>query len=176
MFKVIDNMPYLIDDDGNSIFLGGEELGNYIGEVKKFFDGEYLEKVRHEVSNEEKTNVDINIKYELKLVDSPIRDEYLVGSFSTAGTTSGTCSKHRDKKLYHVKPLNSILPNFVVPYKKKKSESLVIVFKFTSWKNQLPDGSIGNEGIILENNDDNSQFIRTYNLRDGKLSTEIKIK
>ena len=28
----------------------------------------------------------------------------------------------------------------------------------------------------LENNDDNSQFIRTYNLRDGKLSTEIKIK
>ena len=79
MFKVIDNMPYLIDDDGNSIFLGGEELGNYIGEVKKFFDGEYLEKVRHEVSNEEKTNVDINIKYELKLVDSPVRDEYIVG-------------------------------------------------------------------------------------------------
>ena len=28
----------------------------------------------------------------------------------------------------------------------------------------------------LENNDDNSQFIRTYNLKDGKLSTEIKIK
>ena len=28
----------------------------------------------------------------------------------------------------------------------------------------------------LENNDDNSQFIRSYNLRDGKLSTEIKIK
>ena len=28
----------------------------------------------------------------------------------------------------------------------------------------------------LENNDDNSQFIRTYNLRNGKLSTEIKIK
>ena len=159
MFKVIDNMPYLIDDDGNSIFLGGEELGNYIGEVKKFFDGEYLEKVRHEVSNEEKTNVDINIKYELKLVDSPIRNEYIVGSFSTAGTTSGTCSKHKDKKLYHVKPLNSILPNFVVPYKKKKSESLVIVFKFTSWNNQLPDGSIGNEGIILENNDDNWERI-----------------
>ena len=28
----------------------------------------------------------------------------------------------------------------------------------------------------LENNDDNSQLLRTYNLRDGKLSTEIKIK
>ena len=28
----------------------------------------------------------------------------------------------------------------------------------------------------LENNDDNSQFIRSYNLSDGKLSTEIKIK
>ena len=28
----------------------------------------------------------------------------------------------------------------------------------------------------LENNDDDSQLIRTYNLRDGKLSTEIKIK
>ncbi len=28
----------------------------------------------------------------------------------------------------------------------------------------------------LENNNDNSQFIRTYNLKDGKLSTEIKIK
>ena len=28
----------------------------------------------------------------------------------------------------------------------------------------------------LENKDDNSQLIRTYNLRDGKLSTEIKIK
>ena len=28
----------------------------------------------------------------------------------------------------------------------------------------------------LENNNDNSQFIRTYNLKNGKLSTEIKIK
>ena len=44
MFKVIDNMPYLIDDNGNSIFLGGDELKKYIGEVKKFFDGEYLER------------------------------------------------------------------------------------------------------------------------------------
>ena len=28
----------------------------------------------------------------------------------------------------------------------------------------------------LENNADNSQFIRTYSLKDGKLSNEIKIK
>ncbi len=28
----------------------------------------------------------------------------------------------------------------------------------------------------LENNNDNSQLIRTYNLKNGKISTEIKIK
>jgi exoribonuclease R len=156
MFKVIDNMPYLIDDNGNSIFLGGDELKKYIGEVKKFFDGEYLE--RDELSSEDESK----IKYKLKIISSPIRDEYIVGCFSTAGTTSGNCKKNKDRKLFHVKPLNSLLPNFVVPYKKKETASLAIVFKYSGWKNLLPDGSIGNEGIILENNKSNWEKIIMY--------------
>ena len=160
-FKVIDRACWLVDPDGSSVLLDKGHLENYIGETKKFFNGDLLER---EIVNKDKYLLELeenNKKYRFKIVDSKTRDEEIICFFSTQqSTTSGKIKKGRKEyKLYNVQPLDNSLPKFVVPYGGKLTGNLAIKLKFVNWDDALPRGEIGMDGIILENNDENSDKI-----------------
>ncbi len=158
-YKVIDRACWLVCANGNSVLLNKSHLENYIGETKKFFNGDILE-VEIVNNNNGVFELEGN-KYRFKIVDSKVRDEEIVCFFSTQqSTTSGKIKKgKREYKLYNVQPLDNSLPKFVVPYGGKLTGNLAIKLKFVNWDDALPRGEIGSDGIILENNDENSDKI-----------------
>ena len=156
-FKIIDSTCCLVDTDGNTLLLDKDHLKNYTGNTKKFFNGDLLEReIETETGVEE-----IDLMYKLKCISSITREEELVCCFSTQqSTTSGKIKKGRKEyKLYNVQPLDNSLPKFVVPYGGKFTGNLAIKLKFVNWDDALPRGEIGQDGIILENNDNNCEKI-----------------
>lgn len=109
----------------------------------KFFNGDYIQKI------------DDNYK----LISSKIRNEFIIGYFSTSQQV-----KYGRKKngaiIYEVKCINTKLPNFIIPYKGQKKGEICIKFKYVNWDSNLPLGNIidvigdynkANTGLILMN-------------------------
>lgn len=162
-FRIIDGICCLVDTDGNSLLLDKDHLKNYIGNTKKFFNGDLIER---EMESPSDSKIDlklkeINLLYKLKIISSKTREEEIVCCFSTQqSTTSGKIKKGRKEyKLYNVQPLDNSLPKFVVPYAGKLTGNLAIKLKYVDWNEALPRGEIGQDGVILENNDSNCEKI-----------------
>lgn len=77
-----------------------------------------------------------------KLIESPIRkSKSLVGIFSISQTQRFGKNK-RGNIIYLVKPIDNILPSFLISYGGKLKGKIAIKFKFTNWENKLPSGEI----------------------------------
>jgi exoribonuclease R len=104
--------------------------------LKKYFDGDIL--------------INEKLKY------SPIRNRTLIGIFSTVKCFN----KKGNKTYYEVKTLINNIPNFIVSYGGKEKGKLIIIFKFLSWNEKLPKGTIID--IIGKYSEDNLEKALLY--------------
>jgi len=81
------------------------------------------------------------IDNQYNLLESKIRDKYLVGIFSTSQTQRFGKNK-RGNIIYLVKSLESKLPNFLISYGGKLKGKIAVKFKFSHWNEKLPTGEI----------------------------------
>lgn len=81
------------------------------------------------------------ISEDFQIIKSKIRENYLMGYFSTSQTTRYGKTKSKNV-IYSVKPFEKNIPNFLISYGGKLKGKLIIKFKFTNWNNKLPSGTI----------------------------------
>lgn len=110
-----------------------------------------------------------------KLISSPIREQELVGFFSTSQTTRYGKNKSGNT-IYSVTPFRRNLPNFLISFGKRLKGRIVIRFKFVNWNKKLPIGrmvdTIGNleESNLLKTLQYHYQIYPNYIKYDVKIN------
>lgn len=116
-------MSFKYEIDNNKAFLLSLDSRKYLNtDLPKLFHGDILDE-------------------DYKILSSEVRNNYLVGTFSTSQTQRFGKNK-KGNIIYLIKPINSKIPGFMVSYGGKLTGKLAIRFKFTEWKNKLPSGEI----------------------------------
>lgn len=79
---------------------------------------------------------------DFNLIESPVRtNKSLVGIFSTSQTQRFGKNK-RGNTIYLVKPINNLLPGFMISYGGKMKGKIAVRFQFSDWTSKLPTGNI----------------------------------
>lgn len=79
---------------------------------------------------------------DFNLIDSKVRkSRSLVGIFSTSQTQRFGKNK-RGNTIYLVKPINNLLPGFMISYGGKMKGKIAVRFQFSDWTSKLPTGNI----------------------------------
>jgi exoribonuclease R len=134
-YKVIDNKAFLYNhlDDTYTDT-----------KLKKLFDGDIIN------DNDE-------------LIQSKVREKYLLGVLSTSATQ--TFGKNKSgKTIYITKPLNRNLPNFLISYGGKLKGKLIVKFKYDNWDNKLPSGIIEEVLGLYDDIDIQTLLLHHYNI------------
>ena len=79
---------------------------------------------------------------DFNLIESSVRtNKSLVGIFSTSQTQRFGKNK-RGNTIYLVKPINNLLPGFMISYGGKMKGKIAVRFQFSNWTSKLPTGNI----------------------------------
>jgi len=132
-YEIIENKAWLLDIKNN-----------------KYSECDLPKLFHHDILDENKN-----------LIESQFRaSNSLVGIFSTSQTQRFGKNK-RGNIIYLVKPINNLLPSFLISYGGKLKGKIAIKFKYTNWQNKLPSGEIIE--LIGNYTDENLNKILMYN-------------